>query len=69
MDVDQEIDELISDSPPRKPIPTPQDDTPDSTCRWNSCDKPFDDPKSLGEHVAAGKSGCDRHPPATGSHT
>ena len=55
MDVDQEIDQLISDSPPRKPAPVPIEEGQDTICHWNDCEKDHESIKELGEHIVAGQ--------------
>jgi hypothetical protein len=60
MDVDQEIDELLSDTeaPPASSPPRRQEDEDDSdlTCHWDDCEKELPSVNALAKHLDEGES-------------
>ena len=67
MDVDQEIDELLSDNeaPPASTAPSSHPvaaSAKQSLCKWNACCRPFEDPNKLGEHLHKGMSRQQQRP-------
>jgi len=65
MDVDQEIDELLSDSDvePSKTVSSSakpsrkiaKDDEEEGVCRWEECDKTYETANELGTHMNGGE--------------